>query len=189
MRKTDFAQVHRRLRRYFKPSTARYIVVVIVLALVLSTYSTSPDNEHDLSWTGRVTGVADGDSITVVRLDGGSRERVRIRLYGIDAPERDQPFGERSGRFVHDMIYGREVTIRDFGPDQYERTVGMVITSDGVNVNERVVREGLAWVYDYFCRDPVCDDWRDLEERARDSGIGLWADEVPVAPWEWRRRK
>ncbi|MCK9230734.1 MAG: thermonuclease family protein [Syntrophales bacterium] len=189
MRKTDFVKLHRYLRRFFKPSTARYILIVVFIVSALSIFLVSPDNENDLYWTGTVTRVADGDSITVVRLHGGPEDRVRIRLYGIDAPETDQPYGKTSGRFVHDMVYGKDVTIRDFGPDRYKRTVAMVITSDGVNVNERVVQEGLAWVYDYFCRELICDDWKELEEHARDNETGLWADEFPIAPWDWRRGK
>ena len=128
---------------------------------------------------GRVVGVTDGDTLTV--LATGNRQ-VKIRLAGIDAPEHDQPFGQRSRQSLSKLAFGPTATVAVQKTDEYGRTVGTV-TVGGVNVEAEQVRRGLAWVYRHYTDDARL---RALEAEAKAARRGLWADAQPMPPWEWR---
>jgi micrococcal nuclease len=132
--------------------------------------------------TGKVVGVADGDTITVLQ----DHTQYKIRLYGIDTPESGQDFGNRAKQFTSSMVFGKQVQVIQKDMDRYGRVVGMVYVGSTC-VNEEIVREGLAWVYDYYCKDSVCSQWRDLENQARATKIGLWSHPDPIPPWDYRR--
>jgi len=132
--------------------------------------------------TGKVISVADGDTITILN---AMNEQVKIRLAGVDCPEKQQAFGQRSKQFTSSMVAGKNVTIEPETTDRYGRTVAMVFVN-GSNLNEQIVANGYGWVYRKYCNKPFCDDWLKLEDKARNSRIGLWADSTPVPPWEWR---
>lgn len=136
------------------------------------------------AWTGKVVGVSDGDTIKV--LNNG--QQVKIRLYGIDTPEKKQSFGMVAKRFTLDMVAGKTVDIEPIDIDRYGRTVGLV-RINGVSLNAELVRSGYAWVYDRYCKKAFCADWKGLETKARAAGIGLWAEPGAQAPWDWRREK
>ncbi|MDJ0846813.1 MAG: thermonuclease family protein [Myxococcota bacterium] len=127
--------------------------------------------------------VFDGDTLEV--LVGNRTERVR--LAGIDTPERGQPWAERSKQALAGRVFGKEVRINRVTTDRYGRTVGEVY-ADNVCVGCELVREGHAWVYRGFADDPVLFD---LEAEARAAGRGLWAlpEAERVPPWEWRRAR
>ena len=139
------------------------------------------------AWQGKVIHVTDGDTIVVLTED---KEQVRIRLYGIDAPESRQPFGSKATGFVRDIAALKVVEIDERYLDRYGRTIATVHLPDGTNLNEELVRVGLAWVYTRYCDEqPMCS-WCDrLQGKAQDSRTGLWADDDPVPPWEWRRKR
>jgi len=125
--------------------------------------------------------VTDGDSITVLI----GREQVRVRLYGIDCPERAQAFGTRARQFTGELAFGNVVTVRVRDTDRYGRAVGEVLLPDGRNLNHELVQAGLAWWYRQYARgDGTLER---LEAEARVERRGLWADRAPVPPWEWRR--
>ncbi|WP_045221577.1 thermonuclease family protein [Desulfonatronum thioautotrophicum] len=137
------------------------------------------------AWTGKVVNVADGDTITVLT---DTKDQVRIRLYGIDAPESRQPFGSKSTQFVRDLAALQTVKVDVRHTDRYGRTVAVIFLPDGTNLNEEIVRAGLAWVYTQFCKDhSMCAKWDQLQATAKQSRIGLWHDPDPIPPWEWRR--
>ena len=152
----------------------------IILTLILLAASAPAAD-----WSGLCTAVTDGDTIRVLSPD---RREVRIRLYGIDAPERRQPYGTTSRDYLADLVHRREVTVRPVDTDQYGRVVGLVEASD-VIVNREMVAAGLAWVYPQYCRLQACDEWREMETEAKADRRGLWADKEPVAPWVWRRER
>lgn len=137
------------------------------------------------AWTGKVVGIADGDTITVLR-DG--RDQVKIRLYGIDAPESGQPFGKASKQNLSSMVYGESVQVEVMDTDRYGRTVARIFV-DGEDVNAAQLRSGNAWLYEQYCKSWVCGEWFGIEADARSSRVGLWADKDPVPPWQWRRDK
>ncbi len=110
----------------------------------------------------------------------------RIRLHGIDCPEKRQPFGNRAKQFASALVFGKTVTVNVLDVDRYGRTVGEVILPDGQVLNHELVRAGLAWWYRRYAPDD--DTLAQLEADARAAKRGLWADAEPVPPWEWRRR-
>ncbi len=130
-------------------------------------------------FTGRVVGVSDGDTITV--LHNGKGER--IRLHGIDCPEKRQAFGNRAKQFTSTLVFGNTVTVQVMDRDRYGRTVAEVLLPDGRSLNRELVRAGLAWMYRRYTNDQSLSD---LEEEARVARRGLWADPNPIAPWKWR---
>lgn len=141
--------------------------------------SASPARVGDL--TGRVLTVADGDTMTL-EVDG---ERVKIRLQGIDCPEREQPFGKEAGDFVRAKTNGREVEIRSLGKDQYDRVLGEAFV-EGENLNLELIRQGLAWWYERHARNRT--DYRDAQSEARREKRGIWSDPEPTPPWQFRSK-
>lgn len=136
------------------------------------------------AWPGKVIGVSDGDTIIVLR---DERQPIKIRLYGIDCPEKKQAWGNRATQATSRLCHGKIVDVQDFGPDRYGRTVAVVILPDGSNLQERLVVEGLAWVWPRYCKQAFCREWEKREDIARRESRGLWQDECPVPPWEWRK--
>jgi micrococcal nuclease len=131
-------------------------------------------------FTGKVVGVHDGDTFTI--LHDGKAEKVRVN--GIDCPEIGQPFGRNAKAYASGLIFGRVVTVTVFGRDRYGRTVGDALLADGRTLSAEMVRAGLAWQYRQYSKDR---DLAALEAEARTSKRGLWADERAVAPWDWRK--
>jgi endonuclease YncB( thermonuclease family) len=132
---------------------------------------------------GRVVRVADGDTVTV--LDRRNTQH-KVRLYGIDSPERDQPYGKAAKNALQRLIDNRPVEVVVVAKDSYGRTVG-TLYRDGVNLNEAMVAAGYAWWYQHFA--PNERRLEEAEQRARAQRIGLWSEPRPVAPWDWRRRQ
>jgi len=135
----------------------------------------------------RVVAVSDGDTLTVEPIEGG--DRAKVRLHGIDAPELRQPYGEAAKTFTFNTILFKEIEVRPEpqGTDRYGRIVAVVeIPGTGI-LQELLLEAGLAWVYPSYCRD--CSGWETIQEQARGQRKGLWTDENPVEPWEWRKRR
>lgn len=132
---------------------------------------------------GKVVGVSDGDTITILR----DRRPEKVRLHGIDAPEKGQPFGERAKQFTSSLAFRREVTVRVTGHDRrYGRAVADVVLLDGRSLSRELLRAGYAWWYRQYSTDRSLED---LERQARVARAGLWTDAHPISPWEWRRAK
>lgn len=134
------------------------------------------------SMTGRVSKVTDGDTFT---LDVSGQEPQRVRLYGIDAPERDQPYGQVAGTALAMWIDGRDVSVTVSDVDRYGRLVGTVFVGDH-NINLAMVQQGYAWWYKQYARDAV--ELELGEKQARAAHLGLWTSGTAMEPWEWRRR-
>lgn len=137
---------------------------------------------HAQTITGKVVGVADGDTITVLQ----NRTQYKIRLYGIDTPERGQDFGKRAKQFTSGMVFGKQVRVVLMAMVSYDRVVGMVYIGNTC-VNQEVIRAGLAWIDQRYCKDSVCREWVGLEAQARQSRRGLWSHPDPIPPWDYRR--
>ena len=136
------------------------------------------------AWSGKVVGVADGDTITVLR----DKHPEKIRLYGIDCPEKRQPFGNQAKQFTSDMVFGKTVEIEPVATDRYGRTVAFVQV-ENVLLNEELIKEGLGWVYVRYCKLPLCANWQSLELAAQNEKRGLWRDSNHIPPWDFRRQK
>ena len=131
--------------------------------------------------TGRVVGVHDGDSITVL---ASGNEQLKVRLDGIDAPELKQAFSQQSKQTLSDLVFGKSVMLHVTGKDRYKRTLAVVVVN-GLNVNLEMVRRGLAWRYDKYSKDA---ELLAAQEAARKGKRGLWIDPNAVPPWEWRAK-
>jgi endonuclease YncB( thermonuclease family) len=131
--------------------------------------------------TGRVVGITDGDTLTVLNK---TRQQVRVRLAEIDTPEARQPYGNRARQALSDLAFGKTVRVVVQDTDRYGRTVGRV-HAGAADVNAEMVRQGAAWVYRQYSRDPSL---LRLEAEARAARRGLWAlpEAERAAPWEWR---
>ncbi len=146
---------------------ARIIVAALLLLLLPIAFADS--------LTGKVVKVTDGDSITV--LDNTNTQH-RIRLQGIDAPERKQAFGNASRKHLASLVAGKEVTVKWDKRDRYRRIVGFVLV-DGHDVNLVQVKAGMAWFYRYYQRELSPEDRRryaKAEDQARTDRLGLWQD-------------
>lgn len=130
------------------------------------------------AFSGTVVKVADGDSFTVVH-DGIPE---RIRLFGIDCPEKEQAYSVAARLFTAERIKDKSVRIVPVTRDRYGRTIAWVMV-EGINLNYELVRSGYAWHYKRYLDDP---EFERLEAEARSRRIGLWADSAAVPPWVYR---
>ncbi len=128
---------------------------------------------------GTVVRVRDGDSIVVMRGGVG----VEVRLDGIDCPELAQAFGRKAKSFTSGLVFGKAVRLVVKGKDRYDRELAEVFLPDGRSLNRELVAAGLAWWYRNYSTDRSLEA---LEQTARISRRGLWADSDPVPPWDFR---
>ena len=136
---------------------------------------------------GKVVSVADGDTITVLDAE---KNQHKIRLQGIDAPEKAQAFGAKSKQALYEMVHGKTVQVSFEKSDKYGRILGKVLL-DGQDICHQQIKAGLAWHYKkYQNQQPLVD--RDAysasETAAKNEKLGLWSDPRPVAPWDFRKR-
>lgn len=146
---------------------------------------------------GRVIGVSDGDTITVLDAD---HQQYKIRLSGIDAPEKAQPFGQRSKENLSRLIFGRDVAVEWRKKDRYGRTVGKVMVAEPtcrdstclktLDACQAQIVAGMAWWYRQYAKEQEPGDaqrYEQAEQEARTRRFGLWSDPQPIPPWEWRK--
>jgi endonuclease YncB( thermonuclease family) len=160
----------------------RRIAVTTVLALgALFSFPV-----HAEILTGTIVGISDGDTATL--LDANQRQ-YKIRLTGIDAPEKKMPFGQRSKEHLSDLIFSRDVQVETEKLDRYGRTLGKILF-DRKDINLAMINAGLAWHYKKYQNDQSRSDrllYAHAEDQARKQRIGLWRDPNPTPPWEWRK--
>ena len=139
------------------------------------------------TFEGKVVKVSDGDTITVLR----NGEQVKVRLGGIDAPEKDQPYGRKSRDHLASMVAGKNVIVDYTKTDRYGRVIGKVLVG-GRDANLQQIKAGMAHWYEYYKADqPVSDRtaYSAAERKSRSAGIGLWSDPNPIDPYDWRKGK
>jgi endonuclease YncB( thermonuclease family) len=161
-------------------------LALLVVPTILSVFFAAQVYAETLN--GRVVKVADGDTVTVL---DASRQQHKIRLMGIDAPEKKMSYGNRSKQSLSDLVFDRQVQVEYSKKDKYGRTVGKIIVG-GVDANLAQIKAGMAWHYKQYQREQTVED-RDLyartEEDARAYKRGLWKDADPVPPWDWRKQQ
>ena len=141
--------------------------------------------------TGLVVDVTYGDTVAVAVVDASETEH-KIRLSGIDAPEKRQTFGARSKQSLSDLVFDKPVTVETDKKDRYGRDVGKILLSTGQDVNLEQVTRGFAWLYKAYERVQSANDrklYDFAEQGARAGRRGLWADADPVPPWGYRHSK
>ncbi len=140
-----------------------------------------------LALAGQVVAVHDGDTVTLL---DGARAQHRVRIAGIDAPERGQPFGRSAQENLARLVHGRRVAALCHKRDRFGREVCSVF-ADAQDVGLEQVRGGLAWWYREYAREQRAEErasYAAAESEARSAGRGLWRDPNPQAPWAWRRQ-
>lgn len=143
-----------------------------MLFLVLATLSL-------LAHPAKVIKISDGDTITILQ----NKTQIKVRLYGIDAPELKQPYGQKSKQFLASLIAGQVVEIEPKGKDRYKRTLGTIYYK-GQDINAQMVIDGYAWAYDKFSKDYVA-----FQQNAQLLKKGLWIDKDVVRPSDFRKLK
>jgi endonuclease YncB( thermonuclease family) len=136
---------------------------------------------------GEIVGVTDGDTVTLL---DAHNQQVKIRLAGIDAPERKQPYGEKAKLVLSEMVYRQQVLIEWFKVDRYGRVIGKIISA-GNDTNLEMIRAGLAWHYKKYASEQLQADresYARAETEARLATKGLWTENNPVPPWDWRKK-
>ena len=131
---------------------------------------------------GKVVKVIDGDTFDLL----DANKTTRIRLFGIDSPERGQAFNKRAKAFTDSLVAGKQIRVVVRDTDRYGRTVGDAYLSDGTHVNAEIVRAGYAWQFRQYSTDPEISR---LEQAARSKRLGLWEDQHAIPPWEFRKGK
>jgi endonuclease YncB( thermonuclease family) len=182
-------------------STARTLATPTIgrlaIALLAATLLIAGQRAHAAELHGKVVGVADGDTLTVLDAD---RTTHRIRLNGIDAPEKGQPYGTRAKEQLAALAFGKPVVVVWNKRDRYGRIVGQVrlaapaacttpACSDSGDVGLALIESGLAWHYKRYQNEQAAEDrtrYARAEELARSHRAGLWHDAHPIAPWDYR---
>jgi endonuclease YncB( thermonuclease family) len=163
--------------------SVRSVVNACVAALLLALPLASAAN----TLTGLVVGIADGDTLTLLDAD---HVQHKIRLAGIDAPEKRQAFGNRSKQNLADLVFRKQVSVEWNKFDRYGRVIGKVLAG-GEDVCLMQVRAGLAWHYKAYEREQSAADrdrYAQAELEARASRRGLWHDAKPTPPWDSRHQ-
>lgn len=156
-------------------------LVLLVFLCTLLTPSFQCHAQELLS--GTVVSVMDGDTLGIRT---PQKKFIKVRLYGIDAPEHRQAYGNKAKKALSQLVFRKNVSIMQKDIDKYGRLVGIVLIN-GKNINAQMVQLGYAWVYRWFCKEPEKNQWLKLEKEAKDKRRGLWAGKKPVPPWKWRR--
>ncbi len=157
--------------------------LVTLLFLALCSHPVFADN-----LVGRVVGLADGDTVTVL---DDQKAQHKVRLAGIDAPEKGQAFGNVSKQSLSDLVYDKTVSVEWHKVDRYGRKVGKILIDD-LDANLEQVKRGLSWHYKDYAKEQSPEDqtrYADAEAQARLDKRGLWVDAEPIPPWAWRKMK
>lgn len=131
---------------------------------------------------GKVIGISDGDSFEIL---SEMNRKYKVRLLDVDCPEKGQAFGERAKEYTSAMIFQKSVIVKFSKNDRYNRILGDVYLQDSTHLNSEIVKAGYAWRYKHSTSKKLLQ----LQEEARQARKGLWQDENPVAPWDFRKNK
>lgn len=129
--------------------------------------------------TCRVVGIADGDTLTCLTKQ---KQTIKVRLHAIDAPEKQQAFGQQAKKHLSDLVYNKTITLNIADTDRYGRSVAD-IQLGSMNVNQQMVKDGYAWAYQRYGGSRYLQD----EKVARQAKFGLWRDIQPIEPSQWRK--
>jgi micrococcal nuclease len=149
--------------------------LLITLLTILFSVSIS------FAWQGKVVKVTDGDTVTVLNID---KKQVKVRLYGVDAPELKQSFGIQSKEFLSCLILGKPIKIENMGVDVYGRVIGKIF-HEGNDISIAMCRSGNAWWFKKYAGQNI--ELKEAEELAKRQELGLWRHHKPLPPWEYRK--
>lgn len=169
---------------------------ILIPVVLLCFTSTAFAKQPMFTVQGKITMVSDGDT---VHFHDASGTKLKVRLYGIDAPETakmnkrigvvskpGQPYGEEAEKALRNKVLGKTVRMEIMDKDRYKRMVS-IIYLDNRNINQEMVSEGWAWAYRQYLERPHASEYIDAEEQARKQKLGLWQQSNPQPPWEFRK--
>ena len=140
-------------------------------------------NQVHADLNGKIVKVIDGDTVDILTPE---KQKIRVRLLDIDAPESRQAYGNASKKYLASLTAGKSVFIKENKKDIYQRTLGTIYLEQ-ININAKMVENGFAWAYRY--KGVVNNNnMLKLESKAKQNKKGLWKDKRPIAPWEFRYR-
>ena len=184
--------------QYSRNAMTPYLRISVLLSCLLSLTLTFLPNQlsaknastflNNPIIIGKVIGISDGDTITVLQEDNTA---LKIRLAGIDCPEKSQAFGNRAKKMLSEKVFGNIVRVEIRHKDRYDRTLGIIRLGD-LDINEYLITQGVAWHYKAYAKDQPDEEAKryDLAEQgARKAKKGLWLQEHPTPPWEYRAQK
>lgn len=163
--------------------------------LLIALFLVACHRPADLSTTalpyvqGKAVKILDGDTFDLLTnppARQGTAETLRIRLDGIDCPEKNQPFGKEATQYLKELLADKPLRVTGSKKDRDGRLIGTVFVAGTTNVNQALIRTGFAWHFTQYSKDSTLAM---LERDARIRRVGLWADAQPIAPWEWRKGK
>ena len=160
-----------RMYNYTMKNLLKILIAAIIFLLIIPFTA--------FAWSGKCVAVTDGDIIKVMH--NGKAEK--IRLYGIDCPEKRQTFGKKAKQFTAEMVFRKIVDVNPVTVDSYDGTIAWVYVNNKC-LNKELLKAGLAWHYKQYSKDR---DLAELEEEARSKVIGLWSDHDSIPPWIWRK--
>lgn len=155
----------------------------ILLLLLSCTTSKKQADTAEPGLRGRAVKIVDGDTFDLLLPE---ERTVRIRLHGVDCPERGQDYGKAAKEAFGEMMRDQQLRVVTVDSDRYGRVVGEVYTSSGMWVSLELVKRGMAWHYLAYSSD---ERLAQAEREARAASVGLWSQPRPVAPWDWRKEK
>jgi endonuclease YncB( thermonuclease family) len=165
------------------PFTLKIIFFLIIQILVLANPVAS-QNKSDLTpFNGKVIKIVDGDTYDVLTRD---YKTIRIRMNGIDAPEKKQAYGQKAKDHLASLCFGKEVKVIPYSYDRNKRLIADSYTASNIDLCREMVRSGYAWHFKKYSNSKILAD---DENHARSIKVGLWADNEPVAPWVYRSRR
>ena len=158
---------------------------LLVFGLLLFVLAAVVTTAQSAEYSGKVVGISDGDTLTLLVPDGGSFKQVKVRLAEIDTPESAQPYGTRAKQALSDLAFNKHARVIEQDKDRYGRVVGRVYVGV-LDVNAELVKLGAAWVYRQYARDRSLYA---LEDQAKAAKRGLWnlSEAEKCAPWDWRK--
>ncbi|QPH37848.1 thermonuclease family protein [Pedobacter endophyticus] len=160
-------------------------ITVFILLIFFRSVSTAgpdyPELKHK-TFEAKVIGITDGDTIEILYRN----QPIKIRLAHIDCPEKrgSQPYGNDAKAALSKLCFGQQVQVHAQNYDRYKRLIAVVVNIRKQNVNQEMIKQGMAWHFKKYSKDTV---YAQLEVRARRNKIGLWKDAQAVAPWDWRK--
>ena len=154
----------------------RAVFLFVLILFASCNADDSQDNAIKISRANKVVRIADGDTFTILH---ANNTQEKIRLYGINAPEKGTDFAEAARQTLSNLVFGKEVRIENKGKDKYNRILAIVYTSDGKCVNEELLKTGMAWHFKRYDNNPK---WAAMERIAKNNRLGLWSKNKAGVP-------
>ncbi len=157
-----------------------YKIVIVFIATFILQGENNPEKSKYLTDKFKVIAVADGDTFSIL----SDKKVIRIRVEGIDAPEKGMPYYKVSKQYLSTLCFNKWISLKVITVDRYGRIVARVILPNGKDISTQMIKNGMAWHYKHYSKDKLLAAY---EIRARKNKVGLWKDKNPMAPWEVRK--